>query len=207
VEGQPEAGNDRSRAVVAGGDALDRCVAFLSAFAERRATRVVRSGHGLALFDDELPRAGDLNLLWLASTSVASAEELAAETDRLQGGESLAHRKLIVAGLEGERLAADFAALGWQCKSLLVMPQTCAGRSVDTAGVLEVSADELETFWVEGMRQAPWLTRRSSGSLSRRSSDASELRTCGTSLYSSMGSLRARASSSVTSGSLRSRAS
>jgi GNAT superfamily N-acetyltransferase len=156
VEGQSDAGNDRSRAVVAGGDALDRCVAFLSAFAERCATRVVRSGHGLALFDDELPRAWDLNVLWLASTSVASAGELAAETDRLQGGESLAHRKLIVPGLEGERLAADFAALGWQCKSLLVMPQTHAGRSVDTAGVLEVSADELETFWVEGMRQAPW---------------------------------------------------
>ncbi len=156
MEGRPHAGDDPSGAVAARCDALDRCVAFLSAFAERRAKRVVRFEHGLALFDDELPRAWDLNVLWLASAVATSAEELAVEADRLQGGANLAHRKVIVPGLEGERLAAEFDALGWQCKSLLVMPQTRAGRPVDATGVLEVSADELETFWVEGMRQAPW---------------------------------------------------
>jgi ribosomal protein S18 acetylase RimI-like enzyme len=152
VEGLSHAGDDPSRAVAAGGDALDRCVGFVGAFAERRARRVVSFEHGLALFDDELPRAWDLNVLWLASGAAVSAEELAAEADRLQDG--LAYRKLIVPRAEGERLAAGFDSLGWQCKSFLVMPQTRPGRPVDTAGVLEVSADELEAFWIEALRQA-----------------------------------------------------
>jgi GNAT superfamily N-acetyltransferase len=156
MEGRPHTRDDASRKVEAGGDALGNCVAFLSAFAERRAKRVVRLEHGSALFDDELPRAWDLNVLWLTSTAAASAEELAAEAERLQAGRNLAHRKVIVPGPEGEQLAAAFGSLGWQSKSRVVMRQTHEGRPVDIARVREVSAYEMETFWVEGMRQAPW---------------------------------------------------
>lgn len=133
-------------------DLFGRCVAFLCGFAERQAGRVVRFDYGLAVFADELPKVWDLNAVWLSSAAGCSARELAAKAELLQGAADLAHRKLIVAGPQGVRLAAEFDALGWQCKSLLVMPHTGAGPSVETTGVQEVDAHKLETFWVEGMR-------------------------------------------------------
>ena len=135
---------------------FDRCVGFVRGFAERRATRVAWSEHGLALFDDQLPKAWDLNVLWLVSAASASAYELAAEADRLQGGANLAHRRVIACGVAGARLAPEFDALGWQYKSFLVMPQTCTGQPIDVTRVVELTAAELESFWVEGIRKAPW---------------------------------------------------
>jgi GNAT superfamily N-acetyltransferase len=135
---------------------LERCLAFAGGFAQRRATRVVRFSHGFALFDDELPKAWDVNVLWLTSTADASAEYLAEEADRLQGRANLAHRKVIVPGVDGGRLAPAFDAMGWRCKSLMVMPQIRAGEKAGASDVVEMSADELEPFWIERIREAPW---------------------------------------------------
>ena len=122
MEDRPLAGGETPPPVAKGRSLLERCLAFVGGFAQRRATRVVRFRHGLALFDDELPKAWDVNVLWLTSTADAGAEFLAEEADRLQGGANLAHRKVIVPGVDGERLAPDFDAMGWRCKSLMVMP-------------------------------------------------------------------------------------
>jgi hypothetical protein len=135
---------------------LERCLAFVGGFAQRRATRVVRFRHGLALFDDELPKAWDINVLWLTSTAEASAEFLAEEADRLQGAANLAHRKVIVPGVDGGRLAPDFDAIGWRCKSLMVMPRIREGEKAEASDVVEMSADELEPFWIERIRDAQW---------------------------------------------------
>lgn len=145
-----------SRTATAAPSAFDRCVAFVRGFSERRARRVEAFQHGLALFDDELPGAWGLNVLWLPSGACASAGEVALEADRLQGGANLAHRKVIIPRFDGLRLAAEFEALGWQHEPLLVMPRLGEGRPVDDTGVVELGAHQVEPFWVEGIRKAPW---------------------------------------------------
>ena len=89
-----------------------RCIAFMRAFAERRAGRIVPFRYGRAYFDDELPLVWYLNELVVDLGAAPSADELAAEADRVQA--ALRHRKLCVDDEAlGERLAPELHAHGW----------------------------------------------------------------------------------------------
>jgi RimJ/RimL family protein N-acetyltransferase len=136
---------------------LERCVAFVRALDERRARRVVPFRFGKALFEDELPRVHDLNLLSVDLDAEPSVEELVAEAERLQGGAGLEHRKIAVENQDlGERLAAGFREQGWKVERLLVMPSVHPGKEVDSARVAEVDSGTLAPTWAAGIRSEPW---------------------------------------------------
>jgi GNAT superfamily N-acetyltransferase len=134
---------------------LDRCLAFLRdhAFSVSRTGPAAR--FGTALLYEELPNVWSLNYLFAdRELEVATAEDLAAEADRLLGGAGLRHRKVeVLDQWHGARLAGQFRELGWHVERDLVMPHRREpDRDVDTSNVQELSAEELAPAWVEGLR-------------------------------------------------------
>jgi ribosomal protein S18 acetylase RimI-like enzyme len=133
---------------------LARCVAFIRAFDERRASRLVPFTAGVAHFDDELPRVYDRNFLSVDLGARPSPDELVAEADRMQSG--LAHRKVTVDDEHGRQLEPAFRLLGWRVRRLVVMCHRGATPSPDFARTAETSADTLAPIWAEGIRSEPF---------------------------------------------------
>lgn len=133
---------------------LERIVAFVRAFDERRARRVVPFAHGRAYFDDDLPKVWYLNQLSVEPGGRPSIEELVTAAERLQA--HLEHRKVMVHDEElGTSLAPGFLAIGWVVNPLVVMPYHGGGRAVDTSRVAEVDGEILAPTWAEGIRGGP----------------------------------------------------
>ncbi len=124
---------------------LDRIVAFVRAFEDRRALESVPFRYGTALFNRSLPRLWDWNTLRLESADGATAPDLALEADAVQGGAGLLHRKITVDDAEvAERLAPGFARIGWQTQPLVVMVHRREPDRVhDVAAVDEVGEEAL----------------------------------------------------------------
>jgi len=134
-------------------DQGERCVAFQRALRRRQAARVVETPVGEALFEDALPLVYDLNLIAVSPGLSASAAELAAEADRVQGSAGLGHRKLAIdEDPLAIAVAPGFRELGWDQQPLVVMPHRGGGREVGTTAVEEVSRAELEPAWAAGIR-------------------------------------------------------
>jgi len=130
----------------------DRFIDFDRDRAQALATRTVRFAGGVALFRDDLPFSYDRNALLVDLDADAEAAALASAADRLQGGAGLAHRKVVVHGSLGTRLAEEFRALGWQVVELVVRLHD--GRMLDVfEPAEEVGPTQAETFWVEGIRR------------------------------------------------------
>jgi len=99
---------------------LQRALAFMAAHEDRAADRVSSFRFGKAVLTPSLPRVYDLNLLRVERAAVASADELAAEAERIQGEAGLTHRRITVpAG--GEELAEAFEQLGWETERHVLM--------------------------------------------------------------------------------------
>jgi ribosomal protein S18 acetylase RimI-like enzyme len=137
---------------------LDRIVAFRHAMEERMAERTEPFPYGTAFFSPSLARLWDRNYLRLEADGGVDAEELAAEADRIQGAARLAHRKVAVDdAAEGDRLAPQFARLGWEVQRLLVMVhRRPADRAPDLAAVSEVDEATLRPGRVAAARTYPW---------------------------------------------------
>ena len=131
---------------------LDRCTEFLIGFVTRRARSVVPLEYGFALFDAELPRAWDLNAVWATAASGLAIRDLAARTDDLQGAAGIAHRRLVVFGDEDRRPTSKLDIPEWEATSLLVMPKARRGQHVEREDVVELRAEQVEPFWIEGLR-------------------------------------------------------
>jgi predicted GNAT family acetyltransferase len=123
---------------------LERAAAFEDALLESAAERIERVPLGSAVFTDSLPVVWSLNLLRVEETG-ASAEEIAAEAERLQGGAGLEHRRVAIQNENaGRDLEAGFNALGWKPDVFLFMiPRREPNRSVDTRDVVEVEREAL----------------------------------------------------------------
>jgi len=105
------------------------------AVAERR----VPSPLGIGLFCDSIPNVYDEN--FLRAETVGAAAELAAEADAMM--ESFWHRRVTIDG-GADGLADEFAGLGWTSARHVVMAHVREpDRRVDTAGVREVSLEEI----------------------------------------------------------------
>ena len=120
---------------------------------DRLATRSSHYRCGTALFNDEFPRAGALNVLRVDSGVPAlDADSLINFTDELQGG--LPQRSVRVVDDErANQLRPAFAAAGWVCSELTLMgPRRVPDRPVDVSSVHEIGVDEL--------REAPEATLR-----------------------------------------------
>jgi predicted GNAT family acetyltransferase len=136
----------------------EQILEFMRALEERSAEFTVESRFGRVVAHEELGRVHDLNFLRADSTEKASADDLAAETERIQRLLGLRHRKVIVLDrAEAERLKPGFSALGWRTTAYVVMasrrpPQ----RAADLSAVREAEPQELRELWAEGIRSAPF---------------------------------------------------
>lgn len=137
---------------------LERVVAFVRAFEDRRAAETVPFRYGTALFNRALPRLWDWNTLRIESADGAGAAELAAEADRVQGGAGFLHRKLTIDDAPGgERLAPGFEQLGWQTQRLVVMAHHREpDRDPDLGSVEEVGEASLRAARLAAARAEAW---------------------------------------------------
>jgi len=135
---------------------LDRAAAFEEALRDAVAERVVASPLGSGVFNDTLPLVWSLNTLRIERTG-ATAEEIAAEAERLQGAAGLAHRRVLVLDeAEGRGLEEPFNALGWKTDALVFMvPRREPNRPVDTSTVAEVEREALQAIRESILRE--WL--------------------------------------------------
>jgi ribosomal protein S18 acetylase RimI-like enzyme len=123
---------------------LDRAVAFEDTLLESAAERIERVPLGTAVFTDSLPVVWSLNLLRVEEPG-PTAEEIAAEAERLQGKAGLEHRRVSIHDESaGRSLEAGFVDLGWKPDVFLFMvPRREPKRPIDTTGVVEVQREAL----------------------------------------------------------------
>jgi spore maturation protein CgeE len=138
---------------------LERCIAFLRSLESRAARREEPFRFGLGYFDESLPRVWSRNYL-VADKNLgeASAELLAEEADRMMDEAGLNHRKIEVFDEEqGARFEQGFRGLGWDVNcDLIMVARREPDRASDTSQVEEVSVEELEPIWAEGIRGEPF---------------------------------------------------
>ena len=140
---------------------LERVVAFLRTLDELSAELAVPFRFGTAYLHSEVPRVWSRNYL-AADTDLdeASADLLAAESDRILGGAGLRHGKVEIYDEDaGARLEPEFRELGWEvhCDVLMVARRE-PDRTADLSLAEEVSIDELESVWAEDTRRGPYGT-------------------------------------------------
>jgi ribosomal protein S18 acetylase RimI-like enzyme len=124
---------------------LERAATFEDALLESAAERIERVPLGSAVFTDSLPVVWSLNLLRIEQSG-PTAEEIAAEAERLQGEAGLEHRRVAIQDENtGRALEAGFVSLGWKPDVFLFMvPRGEPKRAVDTTGVVEVEREDLQ---------------------------------------------------------------
>jgi ribosomal protein S18 acetylase RimI-like enzyme len=128
---------------------LERAAAFEEAVRDAAVERRIETRFGPALFTDSYPDIWTLNVLRVEQPAEASATEIAAEAERVQGEAGLPHRRVLLPIGAGE-LVAGFEALGWERDHFLFMVRRGGPeRPVDTSNVVEVGAED-----VRGVRLA-----------------------------------------------------
>lgn len=132
---------------------LERAVAFEEALREQGADQIVPFRWGDAVLTPSLPHVWDLNLLRVTKSG-ASAAELAAEADRIQGEAGIAHRRVAA---EDEHLVEGFEALEWERNRYVFMAYRGEGRRRPTRSeVREVSREAVLPIREALVREAPW---------------------------------------------------
>jgi len=97
-------------------DEFERAFALMDRLDERVAERLEPTPYGPVLVHSRLNRVHDLNFLRAEEPGDATAEELAAEAERVQGAAGIAHRRVNIRGevrrprLGAAALRADGAA-------------------------------------------------------------------------------------------------
>ncbi|HEX8066209.1 MAG TPA: GNAT family N-acetyltransferase [Thermoleophilaceae bacterium] len=122
---------------------------------ERLATRVERVAAGAAIFRDDLPRAGNLNVLRVDPESEArEPAELMQVVEELQAG--LPQRSIrVVDDAEAERLRPAFAGAGWVVqRASLMAGLRPPDRPVDVSSVREVELELLHDAREATLRRA-----------------------------------------------------
>lgn len=125
---------------------LERAAEFEELIRDRCVERVVETRFGPALFNDTHPTIWFLNVLRADSPGEATAQEIAAEADRVQAG--LDHRRVILPVGESD-LVDGFRRLGWEPDHFLFMAYRGGGEPADTTRV-----DEVEPARLRRLREA-----------------------------------------------------
>jgi ribosomal protein S18 acetylase RimI-like enzyme len=129
---------------------LERAAAFEELIRDRCAERVVETPYGPALFNDSFARIWNLNVVRADQAGDASAEEIAAEVDRVQAG--LGHRRVILPP-GAEELVNGFRKLGWEADHFLFMVYRGGGEPAETTHVEEVAPERLHRLREEILRE------------------------------------------------------
>jgi ribosomal protein S18 acetylase RimI-like enzyme len=112
--------------------------------------RVVETRFGPALFNDTLSTIWSLNVLRTERPGDATADEIAAEADRVQA--ELAHRRVILPP-GAAVLEEGFRRLGWKPDHFLFMVYRGGGEPTDTARVEEIEPGRLRRLREEIIRE------------------------------------------------------
>ena len=129
---------------------LERAAAFEELIRDRCVERVVETRFGPALFNDTYSTIWFLNVLRAERPRDATAEEISAESDRVQTG--LGHRRVILPPGATD-LEDGFRRLGWKPDHFLFMVYRGGGEPADSAGVKEVDPRRLRRLREEIIRE------------------------------------------------------
>jgi ribosomal protein S18 acetylase RimI-like enzyme len=129
---------------------LERAAAFEELIRDRCVERVVETRFGPALFNDTYSTIWFLNVLRVERPGDAAAEEIAAESDRVQA--ELGHRRVILPP-GATVLEEGFRRLGWKPDHFLFMVYRGGGERADAARVEEVEPGRLRRLREEIIRE------------------------------------------------------
>jgi ribosomal protein S18 acetylase RimI-like enzyme len=137
-------------------DEFERAFALMDRLDERTAERLEATLFGPVLVHTRLNRVHDLNFLRAEQPGEATAEELAAEAERVQGAAGIGHRRVNVRSeKQRERLEPGFVALGWKPERFVLMAQRSRPDRPAEAEVGEVDETTLRPLWAEAIRTQP----------------------------------------------------
>ena len=137
-------------------DEVERAFALMDRLDERTAERLEPTPFGPVLVHTRLARVHDLNFLRAEEPGDATAEELAAEAERVQGASGIGHRRVNVRSeKQRERLEPGFVALGWKPERFVVMAQRRAPDRHTEEDVREVDEPTLRPLWADAIRTQP----------------------------------------------------
>jgi ribosomal protein S18 acetylase RimI-like enzyme len=129
---------------------LERAAAFEELIRDRCVERVVETRFGPALFNDTLSTIWSLNVLRTERPGDATADEIAAEADRVQA--ELAHRRVILPP-GAAVLEEGFRRIDWKPDHFLFMVYRGGGEPADTARVEEIEPGRLRRLREEIIRE------------------------------------------------------
>jgi ribosomal protein S18 acetylase RimI-like enzyme len=137
-------------------DEFERAFALMDRLDERTAERLEPTLFGPVLVHTRLNRVHDLNFLRAEQPGEATAEELAAEAERVQGALGIGHRRVnIRSEKQRGRLEPAFVALGWTPERFVLMVQQGAPDRPAEHEVREVDEPTLRPLWAEAIRTQP----------------------------------------------------
>ena len=137
---------------------FERAWAFMDALYARAAERTVPFRFGTAIVHERLGRVHDLNYLRVHRPEDASADELAAEAERIQAPLGLRHRALWFDDAAAvARLEPELRQGGWEPRYFVLMTlHREPDREADLSVVRETDPTVLRPIWAEGIRSAPF---------------------------------------------------
>ena len=135
---------------------LRRAFELMDALDERTAERLEPTRYGPVVVHERLHHVHDLNFLRADDAGEATAEELAAEADRVQGAFGIGHRRVNLRDAEtAARLEHRFTALGWEPQRFVLMALRREPDKPAAVEVLEVDEPTLRPLWAEATRRFP----------------------------------------------------
>jgi ribosomal protein S18 acetylase RimI-like enzyme len=136
---------------------LERVLEFIERGGERTVEQLVPTRYGPVFVDTRMPLVHDLNFLRADRADAATAEELAAEAERVQGAAAgVRHRRVnLRTADELERLEPGFVRLGWEPQRFVLMLHRRGPDREPTAEIREVDEPDIRPLWAEGIRGQP----------------------------------------------------
>jgi ribosomal protein S18 acetylase RimI-like enzyme len=123
---------------------------------ERTAERLEPTPYGPVVVHSRLNRVHDLNFLRAQEPRDATAEELAAEAERVQGAAGIAHRRVNLRDeAQRERLEPQFVRLGWKPERFVLMVLRSEADRPAGHDVVEVDEPTMRPLWAEATRAEP----------------------------------------------------
>src|SRR5205814_328987 len=133
-----------------------RAFALMDELDERTAERLEPTQYGPVVVHTRLNQVHDLNFLRAHEPENATAEELAAEAERVQGAAGIAHRRVNIRDeAQRERLEPQFVRLGWKPERFVLMVLRGEPDRPAEHEVLEIDEPTMRPLWAEGIRAEP----------------------------------------------------
>ena len=135
---------------------FDRAFALMDRLDELTAERLEPTPYGPVLVHKRLNRVHDLNFLRAEEPGDASAEEVAAEAEHVQGAAGIAHRRVNLRDeAQRERLEPQFVSMGWKPERFVLMVLRGEADHPAEHTVREVDEPTMRPLWAEATRAEP----------------------------------------------------